>query len=323
MVSELKVHSDLSPTRDLDVLIPGCPIKAAAARVAAVIVTRDRPALLQQCLDAVLDQVHPPAATIVVDNASQPATHEMLAHYPAVDCLRLARNVGGAGGFRAGIQRALDEGAEWLWLMDDDGRPAGPGCLETLLATAALHRAELVGALVVDVDERRRLSFPVRIAGRTLFEVEALVRHGPVPGFAHLFNGTLIRADLFRRIGLPDSRFFIRGDEVEFLFRARRAGARIVLDTEAHFLHPGSHPDIHPIFGGRFYAVVPQEAGKQFYQFRNRGYIFRRYGMWGWLAADLVRYGYYFLVSRRADVGGLARWAAATGCGIRGRFMRD
>ncbi len=302
---------------------PSRPSSVAVPRVITVIVTRDRPALLRQCLDAVLDQARPPEAVIVVDNASQDATREALRHYPAIDCIRLMRNIGGAGGFRAGIQRALDSGAEWLWLMDDDGRPDGPLCLGALLATAAAQRAELVGPLIVDVDARQRLSFPIRVAGHTVFDVEALVRHGPVPGFAHLFNGALIRADLFRRIGLPDARFFIRGDEVEFLFRARRDGARIVLDTAAQFLHPGSQPEIHPILGGRFYAVVPQEAGKQFYQFRNRGYIFRRYGMWGWLAADLVRYGCYFLISRRADVAGLARWAAATGCGIRGRFMRD
>jgi len=291
--------------------------------VVAVIVTRDRPALLRQCLEAVLDQARPPDAVIVIDNASQDATCELLQEYPGVRHVRLQQNLGGAGGFRAGIQHALDDAADWLWLMDDDGRPCGPLCLAALLATAVARRAELVGPLVVDVDEPRRLSFPVRIAGRTLFEVEALVRHGPVPGFAHLFNGALIGAGLFRRIGLPDPRFFIRGDEVEFLFRAQRDGARIVLDTAARFLHPGSQADIHPILLGRFYAVVPQDAGKQFYQFRNRGYIFRQYNMWGWLAADVVRYSYYFLISRRADVAGLARWAAATGCGLRGRFMRE
>ncbi len=317
------VHPEVQQFFQSAVMVPARPADPAEARVIAVIVTRDRPALLRRCLDAVLDQARPPEAVIVIDNASQDETREVLGHYPAVNCLRLARNVGGAGGFCAGIQHALDDGAEWLWLMDDDGRPAGPSCLGGLLATAAAHRAELVGPLVVDVDARRRLSFPVRIAGRTLFDVEAVVQHGPVPGFAHLFNGALIHADLFRRIGLPDARFFIRGDEVEFLFRVRRAGARIVLDTAAHFLHPGSQRDIHPILWGRFYAVVPQEATKQFYQFRNRAYIFRRYGMWGWLAADLVRYGCYFLISQRADVAGLARWIAATGCGIRGRFMRD
>jgi len=297
--------------------------QAREPRVVAVIVTRDRPALLRQCLDAVLGQARRPDAVVVVDNASQHATRALLDEYPDVWRIQLPHNLGGAGGFQAGIRRGLEDGADWLWLMDDDGRPGRPDCLAGLLATAAARHAELVGPLVIDTEEPHRLSFPVRIAGRTLFDVDAVVQHGPVPGFAHLFNGALIGAGLFRRIGLPDPRFFIRGDEVEFLFRARRAGARIVLDTTAHFLHPGSRAEIHPILLGHFYAVVPQEAGKQFYQFRNRGYIFRHYGMWGWLAADVVRYGYYFMVTRRADMAGLARWAGATMSGVRGGFMRE
>ena len=62
----------------------------------------------------------------------------------------------------------------------------------------------MVGALVVDVDEPERLAFPVRIAGRTLFEASAVQRHGPVPDFAHLFNGALIGAGLLaeRRRGV-------------------------------------------------------------------------------------------------------------------------
>ena len=291
-------------------------------RVAAVIVTWDRPELLRRCLDATLGQARPPDDVIVVDNASGPDTAAVLGRYP-VHHLRLEQNSGGAGGFRAGLQLALDRGAGWLWVMDDDGRARDAGCLGTLLATAEACGAELVGALVVDVDEPARLAFPVRISGRTLFEVGAVQRHGPVQGFAHLFNGALIHAGLLRRIGLPDARFFIRGDEVEFLYRARRAGTGIVLDIGAEFLHPGSSTEIHPILGGRFYAVVPEGPVKQFHQFRNRGYIFRRYGMWGWLVADAVRYSCHFLLSRRGDFAGLARWAAATATGVRGRFMQD
>lgn len=43
----------------------------------------------------------------------------------------------------------------------------------------------------------------------------------------HLFNGLLIRAQAIFRIGLPDLRLFIRGDEIDFLHlgRAARAGA--------------------------------------------------------------------------------------------------
>lgn len=300
-----------------------CSPGLALGRCVAVIVTRDRPALLAQCLIAVLGQSRRPDLVIVVDNASGPETRDFLRMYSGIRVLRLPLNVGGAGGFHAGIELALQDGADWLWLMDDDGRPHNAGCLRSLLRTAVSHRAEMVGALVVDVDRPERLSFPVRIAGRTLFDVTAIETHGPVSGFAHLFNGALISAALFCRIGLPDPRFFIRGDEVEFLFRAREARARIVLDPQAQFLHPGSRPEIHPIFGGMFYAVIPIEAVKQFYQFRNRAYIFRRYGKWGWLAADAVRYGYYFLVCRRLDVRGLACWAKTTKAGWSGAFMQE
>jgi len=239
-----------------------------------------------------------------------------------VRVLRQTRNLGGAGGYRAGMEAALRLGADWVWVMDDDGRPEGEDCLATLLSAAERRGAAMAAPLVLDVEDPARLSFPVRVRGRTLFEAEPVRRHGEIEGFAHLFNGALIAAALLQRIGLPDPRFVIRGDEVEFLYRARRAGARIVLATGTAFLHPGSAAEIHPILGGAYYATLPVDEGKQFHQFRNRAWIFRHYGMWGWLAADVVRYGCLHLVERR-DPRGFARWAGATLAGLRGGFMRE
>ena len=296
------------------------PCRPAAAGVVAVVVTHNRPHLLDKCLNALHGQALAPGGIIVIDNASGPETAAVLRRHAGVHAVRIIRNTGGAGGFWAGIALALSRGGEWLWLMDDDGRPARPDCLSRLLAAADAHAADMVGALVIDVDRPDRLAFPMRIEGRTIFDVATVVRHGLLHGFAHLFNGVLVHARLFRRVGLPDPRFLIRGDEVEFLFRARRARARIVLEPGAAFLHPGSMPEIHPILGGRFYAVVPDTAIKRYLQFRNRGYIFRRYGMWSWLAADVIRYGCHFLGQR--DIRGFAAWMDATLCGIRGGFMR-
>ena len=290
-------------------------------RCVCIVVTRDRPALLAQCLDAVQRQTRRPDLVIVVDNASGPETQAVLATRAAVSVLRLPTNTGGAGGYCAGIRRALDCGADWLWIMDDDGRPCTPGCLASLLDTAGATAADLVGPLVVDVDDPDRLAFPIRTRGQTRFRVNEMEDQGPIEGFAHLFNGALIHAGLVRRIGLPDPRFFIRGDEVEFLYRARRAGARIVLDVATRFLHPGSHAEIHPILAGAFYAVWPQDPVKQYFQVRNRAYIFLRYRMWLFLAADVVRYGAFFLITRQGDVAGFCRWFAASCAGWSGRFM--
>lgn len=295
----------------------------AAARVIAVVVTHNRPVLLRRCLETLLDQSpRAPDSVLVVDNASGPETARVLAAFPCVRVLRQAENRGGAAGFRAGMEAALREGAEWLWVMDDDGRPAAPDCLHALLAEAERNDAALMSPLVLDADTPGRLAFPIRIMGRTIFTAAEVRRHASVPGFAHLFNGALISARLLFGIGLPDPRFVIRGDEVEFLYRARRAGARIVTSTRTAFLHPGNAAEIHPILGGAYYATLPPCAWKEFHQTRNRAWIFRHYGMWVFLAADVVRFGCLHLANRR-DPRGFARWAGATLTGLRGGFMRE
>ena len=297
-------------------------MKAACAplRIAAVIVTRNRQALLARCLDAVWSQERRPDLVIVADNGSDLPVQPVLARCcPAARLLRLEGNQGPAAAFGQAIREALADGADLVWMMDDDGRPAGPSCLSELLATLLRENADLVSPLVRDIGHPERLAFPIRIRGRTRFRAAELDRATPIAGFAHLFNGALIPAATFHRAGLPDPRLFIRGDEVEFMLRLRRRGMRILTDPATGFLHPSSNGEIHPILGGRFYAVVPDHPLKRFYQFRNRGWIFRRYGMWGWLAADHLRYAAWYLLEAR-DPAGYARWLRTTWAGVLGHL---
>ena len=289
----------------------------------AVVVTHDRAALLASCLAAIFAQTRPPDAIVVVDNASGPETAALLgAFHPAVRHLRLERNMGAAYAFRLGIVTALADGAGSIWMMDDDGAANDPHCLEHLLHTATEQRLGLVAPLIVDEAQPERLAFPLRLRGRTRFSAAEARAHGPVHGFAHLFNGALVRAEAFRVAGLPDPRLVMRGDEVEFLLRLRRRRVRVMLDTGAQFSHPGSEPEIHPVAWGWFYAVVPASTRKQFYTFRNRAFIFSRYGMWHYLLVDLARYGLHYLARRRPDAAGYRRWLRLTIHGLRGDWLR-
>ena len=47
--------------------------------VAAVVVTRNRPALLKRCLEAIDSQTYPVSQLVVLDNASDEPTREFLA----------------------------------------------------------------------------------------------------------------------------------------------------------------------------------------------------------------------------------------------------
>jgi rhamnopyranosyl-N-acetylglucosaminyl-diphospho-decaprenol beta-1,3/1,4-galactofuranosyltransferase len=248
-----------SPVSGSDV--PGV---AKAAAVTAVIVTRDRPVLLRRCLEAVAAQQPQPGRIVVIDNASEDeaATAAAIAAVPGATRFRMTRNLGGAGGYRAGIELALEIGAGFVWLMDDDGRPADPNCLARLLEAAADGMA-LAAPLVIDVDDPARLAFPIRFGRRTRFTLAQLEGRRQIDGFAHLFNGALVSAAAFRQVGLPDPRFFLRGDEVEFLQRLLRAGLRVRTDAAARFLHPSSTAEINPIMFGLFYAVEPSTELKR------------------------------------------------------------
>lgn len=88
---------------------------------------------------------------VVVDNgATWPVRSELSAEYGEfVDVVEMGRNTGSAGGFSAGIRRAVELGAEYIWLLDDDNVPE-PGCLDALMsAYERLRRKVSVDRLAV------------------------------------------------------------------------------------------------------------------------------------------------------------------------------
>jgi len=111
-------------------------------KVAAVIVTFNRLDKLRNVVDAVLAQDRRPDDVVIVDNASTDGTAGYLAELaerqPSVHILALPTNTGGAGGFAAGMERGYQRGADFVWIMDDDGypEPSALGALERGLGEA-------------------------------------------------------------------------------------------------------------------------------------------------------------------------------------------
>ena len=110
--------------------------------VAAVVVTYNRKALLQECLEAILRQTAAVEKIILIDNASTDGTPEMLRESglmdrPQMQYVRMVENTGGAGGFYEGLRIGRECGCKALWLMDDDTIPQ-EDALEKLLRAAEL-----------------------------------------------------------------------------------------------------------------------------------------------------------------------------------------
>ena len=170
------------------------------------------------------------------------------------------RNLGGAGGFALGILHALAQGADWVWLADDDGRPQDTGVLATLLACADKYGLAEVSPMVCNLDDPERLAFPLRrglVWRRRTSELRTEAGQDLLRGIASLFNGALFRAATLEAVGVPDLRLFIRGDEVEVHRRLVRSGLPFGTCLDAIYLHPSGSEEFRPILGGRMHTQYP------------------------------------------------------------------
>jgi rhamnopyranosyl-N-acetylglucosaminyl-diphospho-decaprenol beta-1,3/1,4-galactofuranosyltransferase len=292
--------------------------------VCAVVVTHRRPDELAKSLDAVCAQTRAPDHLIVVDNDDDARVHDIVTGQPVASTyLGSRRNLGGAGGFALGMLHALALGAEWVWLADDDGRPLDSEVLGTLLACASRHGLAEVSPMVCDMADPQRLAFPLR-RGLMWRRWVSELRTGTedlLSGYASLFNGALFRASTLEVVGVPDLRLFMRGDETDVHRRLVRTGLPFGTCLDAVYLHPQGGDEFKPILGGRMYTQYPDNPTKRYFTYRNRGYLQSMPGMRKLVFQEWIRFGWYFLVSRR-DPAGLREWIRLRRLGRRERFER-
>ncbi|MCW1960245.1 MAG: glycosyltransferase family 2 protein [Mycobacterium sp.] len=295
--------------------------------VCAVVVTHRRPDDLAKSLQIVSSQRRMIDHLIVVDNDHDERVRELVVGQPVPSTyLGSRRNLGGAGGFALGMLHALALGADWVWLADDDGRPRDGEVLGTLLACAHKHGLAEVSPMVCALDRPDELAFPLRrglVWRRKVSELRT--RDAPdsdlLPGIASLFNGALFRAETIEAVGVPDLRLFIRGDEVDVHRRLVRSGLPFGTCLDTVYLHPYGTDEFKPILGGRMHTQYPDDANKRFFTYRNRGYVLSQRGLRRLLPQEWVRFGWYFLITRR-DPAGLREWIRLRRMGRRERFSR-
>lgn len=305
-------------------LEPGDITCDASAKVVAVIVTHNRPQLLRNSLSVVSEQSRPVDHVIVVDNACQDDVKTMVEGL-SVDSTYLGSqlNLGGAGGFALGMLHALSLGADWVWCADDDGKPVDEHVLATLLASADTHQLAQVSPVVCDIDNPENLAFPLRSGlswRRTRGEL-AESNESVVWGICSLFNGALISSHAFTRIGVPDLRLFIRGDEVEMHRRLHRSGLPFGTCLHTAYVHPNGSNEFKPILGGKMHAQDPADDVKRHFTYRNRGYLLNQPGYRKLLPQEWARFGWYFLVNQQ-DISGLRNWMRLHRLGREEKFTR-
>jgi GT2 family glycosyltransferase len=215
---------------------------SARPQVTAVVVDWNGATFTRACVVALAAIREPALQTIVVDNGSaDPDALRALEAPPAVRVLRLARNLGFAGGSNAGIRVACAEGADWIWLLNNDAEPH-PDALSAMVTAG--ESDPRVGAVGCVLDEGGA-GGPATIhgGGRVSFW-SGLPRHHarrvPIAHVDYLRGASLlVRRRALAATGLLDEGFFLYWEDADLCFRLRAHGFALAVCEDAVVRHAG------------------------------------------------------------------------------------
>jgi len=262
-------------------------------QVAVVVLAYNNYADTQECLHSVLKLDYPALTVWLVDNGSVDGTAEhAAAEFPQVLLVQTGRNLGVAGGFNAGIVPALQAGADYVFILNND-TVVEADLIRVLVEMAQAHPeyGVLMPKILYYADRQRIWSigaryrwFPPAIVMLGLDQPD-----GPAYTTPRLLDyaptcGLLIPRQVFETVGLLDDGYFFFYDDWDYSLRVRQAGYRIACVPQARFYHKVSRTIQHK---GRppFFWRTWGRSGARFY---------RRHGRPPFLSA-LIHLGYLAL----------------------------
>jgi GT2 family glycosyltransferase len=280
------------------------PDVAAPKSVIAVLATYlDRSTMLEAVLERLCDEGVTQA--VVVDNGGTwPVAEHLAARFgDFVDVVSMGGNRGCALGYSRGIERALELGADMIWLLDDDNRPT-PGSLAALMtiwqaesgqvgndrlvvtAVREEHHADVLAGVPEQHLKVRWNSFGgfhLRDLAYKLWRRSPFGRpSGHAPATVRVdvtpYGGALFHRSLVERFGLPYLDFYQYGDDTEFMWRITRDGGRIIVVTAAQIedLESSWNPTVQ--LSNRFSGLVAGSSKfRTYYSVRNAAYFESRF----------------------------------------------
>ncbi|MCH9276689.1 glycosyltransferase family 2 protein [Bifidobacterium amazonense] len=222
--------------------------KKTIEKLAIVVVTYKRQQLLTKLFDSIERLTVAPWRIVIVDNEHSDETHGMVDDFAAritkqwgttvpdasgneqrVVYAPQTVNLGGAGGFSAGVKKAYELGAEWFWVMDDDVAVEPEG-IEKLAKWTPRH--DVIQGSRYDYDGGPfywQYDFIVPLGIPNPIAPAAFGRAGYRVMDTLCFEGGLFRRRVVEKIGFPDPRFFIYWDDTIYGYLASKVTNPIVV----------------------------------------------------------------------------------------------
>lgn len=200
-----------------------------------------------ECVRSLAGLTYPSWRLYAVDNGSrEKIADDVRAILPGAVVLENERNLGFTGGNNVGCRRALEDGADFVLLLNND-TVVDPGFLEPLVrASEASEVGMATPKIYFYAEDREFWAYGARVDKWTGRSPHLGVYRRDTGQFDHIRDvdritgcAMFVRREVFERVGFLDDRFFIYSEELDWCLRARRAGYRLVVAKDSVIWHKG------------------------------------------------------------------------------------
>jgi GT2 family glycosyltransferase len=231
--------------------------------VAAVILNTNRRDDTLACLSSLQKQTYANLKIIVLDNACTDGSNEAIrACYPQVEIITLEKNLGYAGNNNTGIQAALQQGADWVFVINEDIILDEDAIRQMVETTQSDPGIGIAGPMVYHHDEPQIIQ---SAGGRLDVNWQAFHRGQNEPDRGQYAQteavdwisgcAILVRRAVIEQLGMLDERFFYYFEETEWCTRARKNGWKILFVPAAKIWHKGVQVNYRPGPNVTYYAT--------------------------------------------------------------------
>jgi GT2 family glycosyltransferase len=214
--------------------------------VVAIVVNWNGRELLEPCISTLLASTYPNLSIVVVDNASTDGSQDFVrSRFPTVRLLANDRNVRFAGGVNAGVRIALNESADYVFVLNNDTETA-PDTVAALVAAARERpRAAFLGPMIYYADAPTTIwSFGGKVSYWTgnirhvgIREVDR-GQHAQVLDVDYVTGCALLGSTAaIRSIGLMDEDYCMYNEDTDWCVRARELGYSVLAVPGAKVWH--------------------------------------------------------------------------------------
>jgi rhamnopyranosyl-N-acetylglucosaminyl-diphospho-decaprenol beta-1,3/1,4-galactofuranosyltransferase len=232
---------------------------------------------------------------------------------------RMTENRGNAGGVEAAMELAYGEGADAVWILDDDSWPH-PEALGALL-DGTWDMSVVRHSIQID-PAHGRFTWPLQVAEGNGFRLVERREDLPAGHFVRtriMWTGALLSKQVRDAVGRVNAGLFIRGEDEEYPWRIEKAGFKQEAAVKSILDHPGPSDLVRIGFLGRkFFFERGLADWKLYYKVRNM--VWLKLQQSGWSKALAMTMAYLAVVSWQDGVGRAGLVIEAARDGLVGRL---